>query len=1413
MTKPILTFLLVLFIFSGTLLGQIIKVDDFGAVGDGVTNDKNAIQSALNKLKTDGGTLQFTSGKVYRISKGLNLDDYSGSKNYKLTTTEEEKATIKIADGAPLIWEYWVIKVDNSKNVEINNLIFDGNRATRVPTEETPGDVLFVLDNCNGLRLTNVNFKNAPEDNIYIGVRNHSNPASFLTDFEMYNCILENAWRDNMSVIRGKNFKIIGCEFNGANGYAPEGGIDFEPNSGGDSMGYQNMLIEGCTFRNNNQYGLYLNDINTESGYSTVKNNVFDNNALFIASEYNIAKNNIFINLDHIPTFSPDNDPRDGIIYFRVDNASNYNKVYNNYFYNNPTPPEMHLINFMGNAGSNNEAYDNFAYNNNVAGFVNREEGQIVYGNRYLNNLEMGYWNFDLGFVSETSANDLSDFGQTGTLHGNPTIVGGKFNEALDFSPDNKYIEIPVNREHLNIEMNITISAWVNWKGNNSEREQEIVGRNKDWRVGIDKSGKVGFFAHRAGSLPYTAGWTKSEASIPTDEWTLVTVTYDGKMTKIYINGAEDMSEEGYGRLDTSSAKIYIGSLVGEEKSFNGSIDDVRIYNYALSTSEINDLFTAPNVNSKVKPDSLGTVSSPYQIASIQNLSWLAQSEDEWNAHYVQISDIDLSVTATWDDSDDDGDGDKYNDPNDRLAFGNNEGWSPIGNLNGTKKFTGSYDGGGYTIKGVSITNRSTDGNGFFGEIKNGVVKNLSLTKIDIHGSNIVGGLVASCEGDSIINLSTTGKITCVDGGIVGANFGGLVGVAKDNLVIKQSYSDVTIKGSGANSTKVGGLVGSVNTAKISACYTLGNIKTVEASAGGFAGEVSGSSVIAESYSVGLVGNGASDKGFVGAVSGTPTFTNNFFNSETSNHTSSVGATAKTTDEMIKEETFTGWDFATTWETKTNYPNLLENSNQRLEKGINFQPIEAPEGSGTEFEPYKIESLQNLLWLAQIDSVWGDYFIQTSDIDAGETATWDDSDDNNDGNKYNDPNDLTTEGTNDGFAPIGNSSTKFEGNYDGKEYVIDKLNIKRPSSKYVGFFGLIEKSDNIQSEIKNMSLTHINVVGKGKVGGLVGENYGVKITNCFSEGQVGSSSSDGYIGGLIGSNNHIDAIISKCYSNVQLTSSGSGQYIGGFVGRNRSGAEINKSYSKGSVESGGNKVGGFIGQNAASKVINCFSMASVSSTGSGTNIGGFCGAVYGASIEYSYSIGANSADNTKGFLGAKGGIGNVFTSNYLDTEASGCNQTAVQEAASGKTTSEMQTESTYAGWDFTNIWNIEGNYYPLLTGVKVSVKENESGVIPTEFVLEQNYPNPFNPTTVIRFSIPKQGNVKLSIFNVLGEKVAELINENLSAGNHEVNFDASTSSATASNLSSGMYLYRISVTSTNSVTDNFIAVKKMMLLK
>jgi hypothetical protein len=88
---------------------------------------------------------------------------------------------------------------------------------------------------------------------------------------------------------------------------------------------------------------------------------------------------------------------------------------------------------------------------------------------------------------------------------------------------------------------------------------------------------------------------------------------------------------------------------------------------------------------------------------------------------------------------------------------------------------------------------------------------------------------------------------------------------------------------------------------------------------------------------------------------------------------------------------------------------------------------------------------------------------------------------------------------------------------------------------------------------------------------------------------------------------------------------------------------------------------------------------------------------------------------------------------------------------------------------------------------------------PIDFVLSQNYPNPFNPSTSISFSLPQASYVKLSVYNQLGEKVDEIVNENLSAGIYNYTWNASK-------LASGVYFYELT-------TNNFQSVKKMTLMK
>jgi hypothetical protein len=107
----------------------------------------------------------------------------------------------------------------------------------------------------------------------------------------------------------------------------------------------------------------------------------------------------------------------------------------------------------------------------------------------------------------------------------------------------------------------------------------------------------------------------------------------------------------------------------------------------------------------------------------------------------------------------------------------------------------------------------------------------------------------------------------------------------------------------------------------------------------------------------------------------------------------------------------------------------------------------------------------------------------------------------------------------------------------------------------------------------------------------------------------------------------------------------------------------------------------------------------------------------------------------------------------------------------------------------------------LLTGIGKdnAVNVEDESIAPLIFSLAQNYPNPFNPSTIISYQLPFNNNVSLIVYDVLGNEVATLVNEFRTAGNHEVNFNASS-------ISSGIYFYQLR-------SGNYLETKKMTFLK
>lgn len=106
--------------------------------------------------------------------------------------------------------------------------------------------------------------------------------------------------------------------------------------------------------------------------------------------------------------------------------------------------------------------------------------------------------------------------------------------------------------------------------------------------------------------------------------------------------------------------------------------------------------------------------------------------------------------------------------------------------------------------------------------------------------------------------------------------------------------------------------------------------------------------------------------------------------------------------------------------------------------------------------------------------------------------------------------------------------------------------------------------------------------------------------------------------------------------------------------------------------------------------------------------------------------------------------------------------------------------------------------------ISTGIDEEAWTILPFAFSLHQNYPNPFNPTTTIEFSLPKRSAVRISVYNLLGQQVTQLVNREYSAGNYRITWDGTT--ASGATAATGVYFYRLE-------TEGFVGKRKMLLLK
>lgn len=339
--------------------------------------------------------------------------------------------------------------------------------------------------------------------------------------------------------------------------------------------------------------------------------------------------------------------------------------------------------------------------------------------------------------------------------------------------------------------------------------------------------------------------------------------------------------------------------------------------------------------------------------------------------------------------------------------------------------------------------------------------------------------------------------------------------------------------------------------------------------------------------------------------------------------------------------------------------------------GLTAQTATMPAGSGTYSNPYQIATLENLYWITAPGIVngltqeerWDKKYIQTADIDASITSTWDVGDHDND---------PDTPDVAQGWMPIGYNDLysvdyySFKGIYNGQGYTISNLYINRPETEHVGLFGYVKGNyyPNTIAMFQNINLVNVDyhggsetggiigyvqsntsmrdcsvtgsIIGGDQTGGLVGHSSIFDFENCQSNATI--KGADNYCGGLIGE--AVGSIIDNCYSNAVIT--GTGSYYGGLVGL--SSAQILNSYFTGSVSGEGSTHGGISGM-AYGLISNSFSTANINGYDS---IGGLVGHASNLNVNRCYSTGEISGNSGVGGL-----VGNLYTATINNSFSTG----------------------------------------------------------------------------------------------------------------------------------------------------------------
>ena len=453
-----------------------------------------------------------------------------------------------------------------------------------------------------------------------------------------------------------------------------------------------------------------------------------------------------------------------------------------------------------------------------------------------------------------------------------------------------------------------------------------------------------------------------------------------------------------------------------------------------------------------------GTKDNPYKIATANDLREFAQRVNNGqiraDADAVLTDDIDL----------------------------NNQPWYPIG-TSSSNPYSGTFDGANYTISGLYIDSSNADYQGLFGCLdQGGTVQNLSVSGT-VSGNNYVGGVVG-LNGGSVEDCDFTGSVS-------GNYVGGVVGNNSFNATVTNCYNTGNV--SGETTGNVGGVVGYNSfSVTVTNCYNTGKVSG--SGSGSNVGGVVGyndSGTVENSYNTGKVsGPDSGTSNYVGGVVGynISSVANCFFLTGTAGsgigNGSGGAAVVDDLPELCKKFENDPWSISPFYK----HPVLKTN----------------PEGGdGTKEHPYEIKTAAQL---ENFRDIVNDENGQVKDSDAHAKLM------NN-----IDLSSVCGESLNGGTSwnPIGTSSSRYSGTFDGDGHTISGLYIDSSSDNYQGLFGYLGTSGDNKGTVQNLSVSGTVNSSGDYVGGVVGYNNGGTVTGCIFSGS-GSVSGDLHVGGVVG---------------------------------------------------------------------------------------------------------------------------------------------------------------------------------------------------------------------------------------------------------------------------------------------------------